>query len=118
MKCLKCGREIEEGRVFCPDCLSEMDRHPVKPGTKAVIHPRETEAPAPAQKIIPPEELLARSRKQNRSLKRWVTALGVLLVLTLGVLSYGIYRDFTVPAIGQNYNTETTPTTVPASTAP
>lgn len=33
MNCLKCGREIEEGQVFCNDCLVQMAKYPVKPGT-------------------------------------------------------------------------------------
>ena len=31
MNCLKCGREIEEGQVFCNDCLVQMAKYPVKP---------------------------------------------------------------------------------------
>lgn len=33
LNCLKCGREIEEGQVFCNDCLVQMAKYPVKPGT-------------------------------------------------------------------------------------
>lgn len=33
MSCMRCGKEIGEGQVFCAECLAEMERHPVKPGT-------------------------------------------------------------------------------------
>ena len=32
-RCLKCRREIAEGQVFCDDCLAQMKKYPVKPGT-------------------------------------------------------------------------------------
>lgn len=33
MNCLRCGKETEENQVFCKECLEDMERHPVKPGT-------------------------------------------------------------------------------------
>lgn len=33
MNCMRCGIKIEESDVFCADCLADMERHPVKPGT-------------------------------------------------------------------------------------
>ena len=33
MSCMKCGKEVSEDQVFCPECLAEMERYPVKPGT-------------------------------------------------------------------------------------
>lgn len=33
MHCLKCGRKVEDAHVFCPECMAEMEKHPVKPGT-------------------------------------------------------------------------------------
>ena len=33
MSCMRCGKEMEESLVFCPECLADMERHPVKPGT-------------------------------------------------------------------------------------
>ena len=33
MSCMKCGRDTEEGRTFCTECLVEMEKYPVRPGT-------------------------------------------------------------------------------------
>ena len=35
--CMRCGWEIEEGQVFCQDCLKEMSRYPVDPNTVVQI---------------------------------------------------------------------------------
>ncbi len=45
MGCLKCGRDLDEGQVFCRECLKFMENHPVQPGT-AVLLPTRREAPA------------------------------------------------------------------------
>ncbi len=47
MNCMRCGIEIEEPDVFCADCLADMERHPVKPGTPIQLPVR---IPAPASK--------------------------------------------------------------------
>ena len=66
MHCMKCGREIDEGHVFCPDCLTTMERYPVKPGTAVHIPvrkdpPRKT---ALRKKPLTPEEQNLRLRKK------------------------------------------------------
>ena len=43
MHCMKCGREIQEKQVFCPDCLAHMAENPVKAGTAVKLPPRSTE---------------------------------------------------------------------------
>ena len=37
MSCMKCGKEVSEDQVFCPECLAEMERYPVKPGTPVLL---------------------------------------------------------------------------------
>lgn len=41
MNCIRCGREIEAEQVFCAECLEDMERHPVKPGTPIQLPVRE-----------------------------------------------------------------------------
>ena len=43
MDCMKCGRETEHENVFCPDCLTEMEKYPVRPDT-VVLLPRRRES--------------------------------------------------------------------------
>ena len=47
MNCLKCGREIDAKDVFCPMCLEDMEKYPVKPGTAVHIPARKDEPAAP-----------------------------------------------------------------------
>ena len=37
MQCLKCGRKIQDGQVFCEGCLEVMQNYPVKPGTVVLL---------------------------------------------------------------------------------
>ena len=72
MYCMKCGREIEEGQVFCPDCLLVMAKYPVKPGT-AVLLPKRREASfvkraVPRRKLVTPEEQIRKLRKTIRTM--------------------------------------------------
>ncbi|MDD5864732.1 MAG: hypothetical protein PUD80_08885 [Firmicutes bacterium] len=107
MNCLKCGREIEEGQVFCGDCLLDMEKHPVKPGT-AVQLPPQVYASAP-KKAHPRRRTKPAPEEQVKSLKLRVRVLAVLLaicivllaVLTVPAMKY--YReDHFLP--GQNYS--------------
>ncbi len=80
MNCMKCGRELKETHVFCPECLAAMEAYPVKPGTPIQL-PSLTKAPSPASKHPrrkprkPEEQVL-----QLRSTVRW---LSLALVVTL-----------------------------------
>ena len=45
MHCMKCGRDLEPGQVFCEECQAEMKKYPVKPGTVVQLPRRREEAP-------------------------------------------------------------------------
>lgn len=49
MHCMKCGRKTEDSHVFCPDCLTEMEKYPVKPGTVVKL-PQHPTTPAAKKK--------------------------------------------------------------------
>ena len=112
MNCLKCGRETEEGQVFCKECLAVMEKYPVKPGT-AVLLPKRN--PAPTVKKIrwkpapSPEEQVVKLRRQNRRLIALLCA--AVMLLGVGVYFTGRYLlDRRAPRPGQNYSTvETAP---------
>lgn len=108
MNCLKCGREISEGQVFCEDCRLEMEKYPIKPGIPIQL-PRRVEAP-PVKKVSRRRVLTA--EEQVKILRRisWILAL-LLLVMTLlaAALAYPavqyLMEDHFLP--GQNYSSVT-----------
>lgn len=91
MNCMKCGREIEVGQCFCAECLSEMEKYPVKPGTIVQLPQRtrqpQPKKPASRRRIPSPQE-------QVKRLKRLLHVLTVLLVLLLGMLGGILYMAF------------------------
>ena len=86
--CMRCGREIEEGQVFCPECLKEMSRYPVDPNTVVQIPLRKesvTGKKNPRRRSISPEEQILILKRRIRILSA-LTAL--LLGLSLGMAAY------------------------------
>lgn len=116
MNCLKCGRETAGEQVFCEDCLLDMEKHPVKPGTVVLLpRRRDTSAAKKSSKRRSPS-----LEEQVRVLKQRVRVQVVLLYILLAMilaLAYpaGKYLTGNSFKIGQNY-TSITPTTVPAET--
>ena len=110
--CLKCGRDVEDGQVFCNFCLEDMANCPVKPGTPISLPKPRVDAPprksSRAKLPPPPEEQVKRLRKRCR----WLTALIVLLLagcIALGAFNLRQLRQARKPQRGQNYSTmETT----------
>ena len=120
MQCMKCGRDLEEGDVFCQECRTVMEKYPVKPGTVVQLpHRPEYNAVKKQQptrrKMLPPEE-------QVQLLKKLSRRLGVALILTVLIAAVAGYVAVTQyienqskQAIGQNYSAVSTeaPTTEP-----
>lgn len=111
MNCMRCGKETEGKAVFCPDCLVEMERYPVKAGTMIHIpHRPESEIKKPVKKKpeLPPEEQLHNAHSLIRILL--VTVLGLLGALIIaGVLLFNSLSnppaqpDETQTPMGRNY---------------
>ncbi len=107
MNCMKCGREIDDGQCFCPDCLLDMERYPVKPGT-AVLLPKRQSADSQKKghtrrKGMPSQE------EQIKALKfrvRVLTAMVFLLLAMVAAMVLPAYRYFFVDPVipGQNYS--------------
>ena len=76
--CLKCGRETISEQVFCVNCLADMSKYPVLPGTVVQLPLRKDPVPVkkqPAKKrSVSPEE-------QIRNLKHRCRVLTLLVVL-------------------------------------
>ena len=118
MVCMKCGSKMETEQAFCQDCLLEMEKYPVKPGT-AVQLPIRKEAPVVRKTVsrrrsISPEEQLVKLKKRVLVLS---IALAVTLALAIAMAhpaaNYFIRKYHLRP--GQNYTT-IAPSTAPAET--
>ena len=113
MNCMRCGRDIEEGQVFCPICLEEMAKYPVNPATAIVLPVRKAKAaPKKARRKAPPppEELLKRARVRIRRLfVLWLLTLALFLAAAAAAIHL-----WEVPVEqfrpGQNYSSSTAPT--------
>ena len=107
VNCLKCGREIEEGQVFCNDCLVQMAKYPVKPGTAVQLPSRGSAAVS--KKVHPRRRGKPAPEEQLRTLKVRVRILSALLavcVVLLIVLSVVTFRYMSANRLlpGQNYS--------------
>lgn len=119
MNCMKCGREIEEGQVFCDQCLEVMAKYPVKPGI-AIQLPHRKETPVLKKMHIKrrqpptPEELIQKLKKRLRAIViLWIITLALLAATIYPTIQYFFGEDILLP--GQNYHTitSTTETTTP-----
>ena len=110
MNCMKCGRDLEPGQVFCQECRAEMEKYPVKPGTVVQLPRRREESAIKkmSRRRTPPipEEQVKSLRKIIRGL---VGMIMVLLAL-VAVLLYPTIKDLLAKETflpGQNYSSIT-----------
>ena len=112
MDCMKCGRTIEQGNVFCEGCLETMDKYPVSPGTPIKLPRRTTSAPkkpASRRRTLSHEELVT---VQRRTIKRlWLALVCALVCLGVSIafMIHFAQNQETAPNIGQNYSTRSIP---------
>lgn len=109
MHCMKCGKESDEGAVFCESCLDTMKQYPVKPGTPVIL-PHRTESTA-VKKVPPRRKQLSTEEKLTKS-RRVIQVLSTILAIALLLLFFAVYflyhtlsADTPEENIGQNYNT-------------
>ena len=92
MSCMKCGREIALGQVFCKDCLDDMSHYPVNPATPVQIPVQPPVAhtnrrTARTKKARKPEEQILRLRKTVRTQTIVIIFLVAVLIVT-GLYGY------------------------------
>ncbi len=90
LNCLKCGREIEEGQVFCNDCLVQMAKYPVKPGTAVQLPSRGSAAVS--KKVHSRRRTKAAPEEQLKALKKRIRILSALLVCLCGAADRSFRR--------------------------
>ena len=114
MNCMRCGREVTSGNVFCEDCLTEAGKYPVNPDTPVHL-PRRVEAAAakkqPKKKVLTPEEQV----KLLKPRLKWLALWSVIATLAAMLLAYPaiLYLKEDHFDIGQNYKSFTTAATDP-----
>ena len=118
MYCMKCGREMDSEQAFCEECLLDMEKYPVKPGT-AVQLPIRKNTPAARKPIkrrtVSPEEQIIRLKKRI-----WVLTGSLLVAILLlcfmaqPTMEYFLRNYHLRP--GQNYQTATPSTAAPTET--
>ena len=105
MACMRCGRDTQEGQVFCENCLEVMEWYPVKPGTAVQLPTHRNDPPRKAAKrrVLAPEDQIKKLRRVNRLL----TIALVLALLVIGLLAVPVYEHLMNEhfATGQNYST-------------
>lgn len=116
MNCMKCGREIEDPHVFCKECLAEMEKYPVKPGT--VVQLPHTPSYQAAKKTPQRRKAAPPLEEQVKVLRKRVRMLAIALILAIafligaGYLAVQQYIEMENKVLpGQNYFSDITPTT-------
>lgn len=111
MNCMRCGKETEEKNVFCSECLEDMAKYPVKPGTLIHIPSRpesDSRKNTRKRRELSAEEQLDNAKNAVQillvtvlGLFGMVVVLGLLLLLMLGQPSP--QPEETQPPMGRNY---------------
>ena len=107
MNCMKCGRETRGEDVFCQDCLTEMEKYPVDPGTVVLLPRRKDPSVKKAAKrhTPSPEETIDTLRRQKATLVFLllvcIAAIAMMFEPTMHYVQDEHYE------IGQNYSTIT-----------
>lgn len=109
MLCMKCGREVALGQAFCKDCLEDMAKHPVSPGTPVQIPTQPPVLPSRrnphTKKAKKPEEQIIRLRKVVR-LQNLVVLILLVMLIALGCYTVRRFHLDAQPLRpGENYLT-------------
>lgn len=119
MNCMKCGREVENEQVFCEDCLLDMEKYPVAPGTAVHLPLRRegsgTRKQLPRRRKVSLEEQVKQLKKRNRILAIALAVTSLLLLAAAYPAVNFFIRNYHLRP-GQNYTAITTIT--PAQTQP
>lgn len=103
MNCMKCGREVEEGQVFCQECLEQMEADPIRISTPVHIPRQPSKGAAVHHSVIHPEDEIRRLERANERLRIWVILLAMATLL-LGMAVYHKEVADAVAELGRNYS--------------
>lgn len=106
MNCMKCGRELKDDAVFCPDCLEDMGKYPVRPGTVVQIpqQPKEHLFRRQHRKVVlTQDEIIHKLKRKVRNLWIVVMVLSVLTILLVAGMATAVYELDVHKIWGTNY---------------
>ena len=103
MNCMKCGREVDEGQVFCDTCVGCMEHEPIKMNTPVLIPAQPPKKSSPRRPVINPEEEVKRLEKLNQNL---FLILVLMFTTILLLLAYVFNQEVlqAVEELGRNYH--------------
>ena len=106
MACMKCGKETQEGQLFCARCLESMEAYPVKPDVHIQLPVRSKEAAPKKQsrKGHAPQKDAQLAALQWKV--RWMALVILVLLLALFISNVKELRNAVKPDsgdIGRNY---------------
>lgn len=107
MGCMKCGRDVSEGAVFCESCIATMDRYPVEITAPVQIPSRKSADASPRRYVrrkISSEEQVRRLRRYNRVLS-FLLALALMAAIFFGYIAVNHFMEEERFLPGQNYST-------------
>ena len=103
MNCMKCGREVAEGQVFCSECMENMEQEPIKMNTPVLIPTQPPRNASSRRPVFNPEEEVKWLENLNKNLCLVVLMLGVtVLLLLIYVFNQEVLQA--VEELGRNYN--------------
>lgn len=108
MNCMRCGRDIEDGQVFCAQCLEVMKKSPVNPGTAIRIpHRPDPQLRRTVRRKQVSEEEQIRILKKRLRIMAWLFAvtLAALIALSIPTVIHFTQQHNVLP--GQNYSSAT-----------
>lgn len=109
MNCMKCGREIPLGQVFCKDCLADMEQYPIKPGTPVPLFDQnasvQTKRATNTRKQRKPEEQIIVLKKRIVGLSLTLLAVVLGFSITTAILVHRLEEADKTVTPGQNYST-------------
>ena len=105
MGCMKCGKDTQANQIFCADCLSEMEKYPVKPNTVVQIPVQ------PAKKQVHHRRVTATPEERIKRLTNRIHWMSLIMVLSIGVALFFALLSFDIleksnmqKLLGQNYS--------------
>ena len=105
MNCMKCGKEIPDGQVFCQECLDGMAQHPVAHDAHVQIPRRPSKAPEKKIKEVPLPEQVSRLKKVIRWMAATIGVLFIIICVFAILLLHQAKNDEGKTPLGRNYTT-------------